>query len=206
VKIGIIGAGRMGGTLAVLLAHAGHQVFPANSRGVESLSDLVAEAGANAKAVTPEQAARDGELVILALPFGHPEALPAPALVAGKIVVDAMNAFGSGGSKNGTTSSEQTAKALPGARLVKAFNTLNFKYMRDAVGKTGDDRLSLFVAGDDDEAKQVVSGLMNDMGFAAVDTGSLHEGGQRQGPGGPIFNKKLTETKARAKLAEAAHA
>jgi predicted dinucleotide-binding enzyme len=204
VKIGIIGAGRMGGTLAVLLARAGHQVFPANSRGVESLRDLVAEAGVNAKAVTAEQAAREGELVILALPWGHPEALPAPALVAGKIVVDAMNAYRSNGSpagQGGATSSEQTAKALPGARLVKAFNTLNFKYMRDAADLTGDDRLSLFVAGDDGEAKRVVGRLMNDMGFAAVDTGSLREGGRSQEPGGPIFNKRLTEAKARAKLA-----
>lgn len=189
----------MGGTLAVLLAHAGHHVYPANSRGVESLSPLIAEAGKNAKAVTPERAARDGELVIIALPWGHLEALPAPDLVAGKIVVDAMNAFPS--AKNGeVTSSEQTAKALPGARLVKGFNTLNFKYMRDAAGLTGDKRLSLFVASDDDDAKQVVSGLMNDMGFVAIDTGSLHDGGLRQEPSSPVWNKRLTETKARAKL------
>jgi len=171
---------------------------------VESLRDLIAEAGVNAKAVTAEQAARDGELVIIALPWGRPEALPAPALVAGKIVVDAMNEFRPDGSPSwhgGLTSSEQTAKALPGARLVKAFNTLHFMYMRDAAGLTGDDRLSLFVAGDDDEAKRVVSGLMNDMGFAAIDTGSLHEGGHRQEPGSPIFNKRLTEATARTKLA-----
>jgi 8-hydroxy-5-deazaflavin:NADPH oxidoreductase len=204
VKIGIIGAGRMGGTLTVLLARAGHQVFPANSHGVESLSALIAEAGENAKAATPEQAARDGELVIISLPWGHLEGLPEPALVAGKIVVDAMNAFPSGGSSTGNgeiTSSEQTAKALPGARLVKGFNTLNFKYMRDAADLTGDKRLSLFVASDDDDAKRVVSGLMNDMGFAAIDTGSLHEGGLRQEPSSPLWNKRLTETKARAKLA-----
>lgn len=194
----------MGGTLAVLLARVGHQVFPANSRGVDSLRDLVAEAGANAQAATPEQAVREGELVILALPGGHPEALPAPALVAGKIVVDAMNEFRSDGSPvraGGVTSSERTARALPGARLVKAFNTMHFKTMRDAAGVAGDDRLSLFVAGDDDEAKQVVSGLMNEMGFAAIDTGSLREGGRLQEPGSPIFNTPLTEADARARLA-----
>jgi len=81
VKIGIIGAGRMGGTLAVLLAHAGHTVLPANSRGAESLGDLVAEAGHNAHATTPEAAAREGELVIVALPWSHRDALPAPDLV-----------------------------------------------------------------------------------------------------------------------------
>lgn len=202
VKIGIIGAGRMGGTLAVLLARAGHQVFPANSRGAESLRELVAEAGANATAVTAEQAVREGELVILTLPWGHPEALPAPALVAGKMVVDAMNDFRSGSATRqiGNTSSEQTAKALPGARLVKAFNTMHFRDMRDATGLAGDDRLTLFVAGDDAEAKRVVGGLMNDMGFIAIDTGSLHEGGHRQEPGSPIFNIKLTEAQARARL------
>jgi predicted dinucleotide-binding enzyme len=173
---------------------------------VESLRDLVAEAGANAKAVTAEQAARDGELVILAPPYGRLNALPTPALVAGKIVVDAMNAFGSDAPKGGITSSELTAKALPEARLVKAFNTMHFKDMRDAAGLTGDARLALFVAGDDDEAKRVVSGLMNDMGFAAIDTGSLHDGGHRQKPGSPIFNTKLTEAQARSKLAEISHA
>jgi predicted dinucleotide-binding enzyme len=196
VKIGIIGAGRMGGTLAVLLAHAGHTVFPANSRGAESLGDLVAEAGRNAHATTPEAAAREGELVIVALPWGHRDALPAPDLVEGKVVVDAMNAFGHGAA-DGVTSSEQTAQALPGARVVKAFNTLNFATMRTAAGRAGDDRLSLFVAGDDAKAKHVVAGLMADMGFAAVDSGPLREGGRRQQPGGPVFNKKLTEHQAR---------
>ena len=185
MKIGVIGAGRMGGTVAVLLAHAGHTVLPANSHGPDSLRDLVAEAGPNATATTPEAAARDAELVIVALPWAHRTALPPAELFAGKIVVDAMNAFGREPA-DGPTSSEQTAQALPRARLVKGFNTLNFMYMREAAGRTGDKRLALFVAG-----------LMSDMGFAAVDTGSLREGGRRQQPAGPVFNKRLTEDKAR---------
>jgi len=196
VKIGIVGAGRMGGTLAVLLAHAGHEVLPANSRGPESLADLVAQAGPTARATTPEAAAREGEVVIVALPWSHRDALPAPGLVAGKVVVDAMNSFGHKAA-TGPTSTEQTAQALPGARVVKAFNTLNFGTMRGAAGRTGDERLSLFLAGDDAEAKQIVAGLISDMGFAAVDSGPLREGGLRQQPGGPVFNKKLTERQAR---------
>ena len=196
MKIGVIGAGRMGGTLAVLLAHAGHTVLPANSHGPDSLRDLVAEAGPNATATTPEAAARDADLVIVALPWAHRTALPPAELFAGKIVVDAMNAFGREPA-DGPTSSEQTAQALPRARLVKGFNTLNFMYMREAAGRTGDKRLALFVAGDDPDAKRVVAGLMSDMGFAAVDTGSLREGGHRQQPAGPVFNKRLTEDKAR---------
>jgi predicted dinucleotide-binding enzyme len=196
VKIGIIGAGRMGGTLAVLLAHAGHTVLAANARGPESLGDLIATAGPNAHATTPQAAARQGELIIVALPWNHRDGLPAPDLVAGKVVVDAMNAFGHGGADS-VTSSEQTARALPGARVVKAFNTLNFASVRGAAGRTGDDRLSLFVAGDDANAKHVVAGLIADMGFAAVDSGPLREGGRRQQPNGPVFNKKLTEQEAR---------
>lgn len=200
MRIGIVGAGRMGGTLAVLLARGGHQVFVSNSRGPESLRDLVAEAGPHAEAVTVADAAERGEVVIIALPWGRSEALPTPSAVDHKIVVDAMNAFGRGRAKSGSggaTTTEKTAAALPGARVVKAFNTLNFQLMRAATGRTGSDRLSLFVAGDDADAKKVVAGLMNDMGFAAVDTGTLAEGGKRQQPGSAIFNKELTEAQAR---------
>lgn len=200
MRIGVIGAGRMGGTLAVLLARAGHHLLVANSKGPESLRDLVAEAGPGAEAVTAAGAAERGEVIILALPWGRPAALPRPDAVKGKIVVDAMNAFGRGRGTSGsgsTSSSEQTAKALPGARVVKAFNTLNFQLMRAAADRSGSDRLSLFVASDDADAKQVVAGLMNDMGFAAIDTGTLADGGRLQQPSGRIFNKQLTEAKAR---------
>jgi len=196
MKIGIIGAGRMGGTLTVLLARAGHTVLPANAKGGDSLNGLEAEAGPNAHAVTPAQAAEQAELVIIALPFGAKGGLPTASAVAGKIVVDAMNGFGAAGAG----SAEHTARSLPGARVVKAFNTLNFQTMRASAGLTGDHRLALFVAGDDADAKQVVSGLIRDIGFIAVDTGSLHDGGSQQQPGGPVFNKSLTEKAARAKV------
>jgi hypothetical protein len=206
MRIGFIGAGRMGGTLATLLARAGHHVLVSNSRGPESLGDLVAEAGPHAEAVTAADAAKLGEIVIITLPWGRSEALPKPDAVAGKIVVDAMNAFGRAGGHSGAgkpTTTEQTAAALPEARVVKAFNTLNFELMRAAAGRSGDTRLSLFVAGDNAAAKQVVADLMNDMGFAAIDTGTLADGGRLQQPGSRIFNKQLTETAAR-KLVPAA--
>lgn len=201
MRIGFIGAGRMGGTLATLLARAGHHVLVSNSRGPESLGELVAEAGPGAEAVTPADAARLGEAVIITVPWGRPEALPKPDAVEGKIVVDAMNDFGRarGRASRGTAcSTKQFAATLPGARVVKAFNTLNFQLMRAAAGRagSGSDRLSLFVAGDDAGAKQVVAGLMDDMGFAAVDTGTLADGGRLQQPGSPIFNKQLTEAQA----------
>jgi predicted dinucleotide-binding enzyme len=201
VKIGIIGAGRMGGTLAVLLAQAGHQVLPSNARGPDSLRDLAAKAGPNAHPSTPEEAARDSELVIVALPWGHPEALPAPDVVAGKIVVDAMNAYGGGATAaDKANSTEQVARALPGAHVVKAFNTLNFATVRKAAGRTGKNRLSMFVAGDDAAAKRVVAGLMHDIGFAAIDTGNLHNGARLQQPGSPIYNRQVTEAQAREML------
>lgn len=196
MKIGIIGAGRMGGTLTVLLARAGHTVLPANAKGGDSLNDLEAEAGPNAHAVTPAEAAEQAELVIIALPLGTKDGLPKATAVAGKIVVDAMNGFGAAGAG----STERTARSLPGARVVKAFNTLNFQTMRQSAGLTGDHRLALFVASDDADAKKVVASLIADIGFIAVDTGSLRDGGQQQQPGGPVFNKPLTEQAARAKV------
>lgn len=201
MKIGVIGAGRMGGTLAVLLARAGHTVYVANSRGPESLQPLVDEAGANATAVSVADAARSGEVVIVALPWGARDGLPEASLFNGKIVVDAMNAFDRPRtSGKPVTSTEETAATLPGARMVKAFNTMNFQVMRAKVGQRGPDQLALYAASDDADAKQVVLGLIEDLGFTAVDTGTLHDGGLRQQPGGPLFNTDLTATEAQAKL------
>jgi predicted dinucleotide-binding enzyme len=209
MRIGIIGAGNIGANVARLFVKAGHEVAISNSRGPESLRDLISEIGAKACAATVEEAAAFGDLVFLAVPWRHPEALPSSDLVRNKIVIDAMNPYTAEGDVsdlNGSTSSEETLKQLSGSRLVKAFNTIYYRRLA-AEGRTNvpiEDRQAIFVASDDEEAKAIVMKLIEQIGFAPVDTGSLREGGKRQEPGSPIYNRPLTGRQAKSQLALAA--
>jgi predicted dinucleotide-binding enzyme len=203
MNIGIIGSGNIGATTARLFSGAGHEVAVSNSRGPETLEPLVEEIGPQARAATVEEAAAFGEVVLVAIPFFAYETLPANQL-AGKIVVDAMNYYeGRDGQMDfdGLTSSELVARAHPGARVVKAFNTMYYETLATGGHPSGDSRLVLFVAGDDAEAKGIVSQLIEQIGFAPVDTGSLGEGGRRQQPGSPIYNVPMDEEQAREALA-----
>jgi hypothetical protein len=197
MKIGIVGAGNIGGTAAQLFVAAGHEVALSNSRGPESLREQVGALGPRAHAMTVDDAARFGEVILLALPWRNPEGLPDPDLVRGKIVVDATNPYTESGGLfdlGGSTSSEEMLKRLPGARLVKAFNTIYWEHLAGD-GRTDlplPDRRAIFVAGDDAEAKQLVSRLIEEIGFAPVDTGPLVEGGRRQEPGAPVYDKRIT--------------
>ena len=204
-KIGIIGAGNIGATTAKLFVDAGHEVALSNSRGPETLAGLVKELGPRAHAMTPEAAARWGDIVLLAVPWRHPEALPPPDAVAGKIVIDAMNPYGMLGrvkDLGASTSSEETLKRLPGARIVKAFNTIASRHLAERGRKDlpAPDRHAVFVAGDDQDAKKTVMALIEAIGFGPVDTGSLAEGGRRQQPNTALYNKVLTAREARKLL------
>jgi predicted dinucleotide-binding enzyme len=207
VEIGIIGSGRIGATVARLFVRAGHSVSIANSRGPESLAELVDELGAAARAATPEDAVSAADVVLLAVPWRRRDQLPAAGRFAGKIVVDATNPYAEGGGVadlGDGTSSEEVARQLAGARLVKAFNTMHFQTLATAGRDSDDGRLVLFVAGDDDGAKRIVSDLIREIGFDPVDTGRLREGGRKQQPGSPIYNRPLTRPEAEAALAELA--
>jgi predicted dinucleotide-binding enzyme len=205
MKIGLIGAGMIGGTLAHLLAPVGHEVAVSNRRGPESLQSMLAELGPTAHAMTVEEAARWADIVILAVPWRSPEALPSPEAVAGKIVVDAMNPYRAWGGTydlGDSTSSEETKKRLPAARLVKAFNTIYFRHLATE-GRTDvpdDDRRAIFVASDDAEAKATVSALIRQLGFAPVDAGTLRDGIRLQ-PGSPVYNQQITGREGRERLA-----
>ncbi len=206
VNIGIIGAGHIGSTATRLFVKAGHQVAVSNSRGPASLRSLATELGPQVHPMRVDDAARFGSVVLLAVPWRAPEALPAPELVAGKIVIDAMNPYGPAGDildVGGANSSEAVRTRLPGARLVKAFNTIYYQHLA-TLGNTSlplEDRHAIFVAGDDAEANQVVGGLIEEIGFAPVATGSLAEGGRRQQPGSPIYNRPMTAREAARILA-----
>jgi 8-hydroxy-5-deazaflavin:NADPH oxidoreductase len=208
MRIGIVGSGNIGGTAARLFAAAGHDVAVANSRGPESLTGLVAELGDRGRAASVEEAAAFGDVVLVAVPLGaYADLSPAP--FRHKIVVDANNYYaGRDGRRDEleddtTTSSELLAAHLDGARVVKAFNTMYFRTLA-AEGRPDaprDERLVLFVAGDDAEAKARVSELIEQIGFAAVDTGPLAEGGRKQQPGSPLYNEPVTAAEAEERLA-----
>jgi len=207
MKIGIIGAGNIGTNAAKLFVKAGHEIVIANSRGAETLKDLVAELGENARAVSVAEAAKFGEIVFISIPFGKYKTLPADVF-DGKIVVDSNNYYPDrdGGyaelDDNKTTSSELLAEHLRGARIVKGFNTIQFEHLKTQgdTNKPTEERRAIFIAGDDAEAKKTVTRLIDEIGFAAVDTGSLRDGGLTQEPGTAVYNRELTASDAQAML------
>jgi predicted dinucleotide-binding enzyme len=191
MRIGIIGAGRIGGTLARSLAAAGHEVVVSNASGPERLRPLLDELGGRGRWGTPAEAAAAGELVVLAIPFGRFRELPAAEL-AGKVVVDATNWFErrDGARPAGAaTTSEVIQAQLPGTSVVKAFNTIFWEHLRDAGRPAGaHGRMAIPLAGDDEAAKRVVADLIDQIGFDPVDGGKLGAGGAAQEPGSPAFN------------------
>jgi hypothetical protein len=201
MKIGILGSGNIGATAARLFVAAGHDVAVSNSRGPESLRELIRELGPQAHAMTVRDAARFGDMILLAVPWRAPEALPEPELMRGKIVIDAMNPYRPDGGfydLGGSTSSEEVLKRMPGARLVKAFNTIYYVHLatRGRNDLPLDERHTIYLAGDDAEAKKLVARLIEEIGFASVDTGSLREGGRLQEPDSPIYNKTYNKREA----------
>jgi predicted dinucleotide-binding enzyme len=207
MKIGIMGSGNIGGTAAQLFAEAGHQVAISNSRGPQSLRDFEKSGGSNIKATTIEEAIAFGDVILLAIPWVKRQELPSSGLLNSKIVIDAMNPY----SENfevinlkPSSSSEEVAKQLKGARIVKAFNTMYHQHLKTK-GNTKlpkEDRTVLFVAGDYAQAKSIVSKLIDEIGFTPVDTGSLREGGRKQQPGSEIYNNPMTLEMAQKKLSE----
>jgi len=200
MKIGIIGAGHIGGTLASLLGAAGHDVLLSNSRGPETLTDAVAKMK-GVRAGTVEEAARFGDVVIEAIPFNRYRDLPAAAL-RGRIVVSASNyspARDRTVALGQRTPSEAMAEHLTGARVVKAFNTIYWEHLRDRgdAGKSRDDRRVVPLASDDEDAKAVVAGLIEELGFGALDMGPLREGGHQMDPGQPLYNRDISLRDAR---------
>jgi len=206
MHIGIIGSGKIGGTVARLSVGAGHQVAISNSRGPDSLASLVESLGSQARAASIEEASSFGEVVLVAIPFGKYLTIPAKPL-EGKVVVDAMNYYAQRDGRiefGDSTSTELLSQHLRGSRVVKAFNSLYYGTLatKGQSEARGEDRLAVFVAGDDAGAKAIVSRLIEDIGFAPVDTGSLHDGGLLQQPDGPLYNHPRTAREARTVLGE----
>jgi 8-hydroxy-5-deazaflavin:NADPH oxidoreductase len=209
VKIGIIGAGHIGGTLARRFRALGHDVVIANSRGPETLTALAKETGA--KPVTVSEAARGKDVVIVTIPEKNVPSLPKDLFAAtadGTVVVDTGNYYPQqrdgriDAIEAGTPESRWVAQQL-GRPVVKAFNTIYAKHLLERGRPKGEaGRIALPVAGDDAKAKAVVFRLLDELGFDSVDTGGLDDS-WRQQPGTPIYGTDLDADAARRALAEA---
>ncbi|MGC4064773.1 MAG: NAD(P)-binding domain-containing protein [Polyangiaceae bacterium] len=206
VKIGIIGAGMIGGTLTRRLTALGHDVAIANSRGPDTLRDLAAET--RATAVTVAEAARHGEIVIVTIPERAVADLPKDlfsGLPADVAVIDTGNYYPSrDGSipaiESGQPESAWVAEQL-GRKVIKAFNNIYFKHLLEkGVPKGTPGRIALPVAGDPADARAKVLRLVEELGFDAVDAGSIADS-WRQQPGTPCYGKDLGEAQLKEALA-----
>lgn len=189
--IGIIGSGNIGTAVARAAIAKGDDVVIANSRGPESLADLVAELGPHAKAGTVADAAAAGDLVLVAIPLAAITALNASDF-DGKIVIDANNYYPQRDGQiaeldeESITTSELLQRHLPGAKVVKAFNHIRAAEILTTARPSGaQGRRALIVAGDDQEAKAAVAEFIDAIGFDVLDIGPLSEGWriQRDTPG-----------------------
>lgn len=174
MRIGIIGAGNIGGNIARRLALAGHDVTVSFARDQAKLAALAAETGAT---VGDPSHAATAEVVVLSVPWGViDEALAAAGPLAGKVVVDTTNQFGPGGVLDlGHTAARHNADRLPGARYTKCFNTLTARFQAQAAARSGDARVVQWLCGDDDEAKAILGQLVDDAGYVPVDLGGIDQ-------------------------------
>ena len=209
MKIGIIGAGNIGGTLTRRLTALGHSVFVANSRGPETLRALAEETGATP--VSAKEAAQAGDIVIVTIPEKNIQNLP-PGLFEGRpeslVVVDTGNYYPRQrdgrieGIEAGATESRWISQQL-GRSVVKAFNNIYAEHLLSKGSPSGTPgRIALPVAGDDGTAKAVVLKLVDELGFDGVDAGALDDS-WRQQPGTPVYGTDLDAEGVRRALSQA---
>jgi predicted dinucleotide-binding enzyme len=194
MKIGFIGAKEVAQTISRHVLPHGHEVVLSNSRGPDSLAEVVEKLGKGARAGTPQEAA-DQDIVVLSVNWANVQsALFAVGDWNGRVLVDATNRIismspPSLGDLSGRTSSEIVADLAQGARVVKAFNSVPMVWIQDYSAEKP--KTALFVAGDEASAKQPVVDLIDEAGFEAIDLGSLAIGGRLQQLGGPLAGVRL---------------
>lgn len=209
MKIGIIGAGQIGGALTRRFTKLGHEVYVANSRGPASLADLAKETGA--RGVSVKEAAHAGQVVVVTIPEAKIPGLPKDLFAgvpAGTVIIDTGNYYPRerdgriADIEAGMTESRWVANQL-GRPVVKAFNNIYAKHLLERglpAGSRG--RIALPVAGDDTQAKKIVMQLVNELGFDPVDAGGLDDS-WRQQPGSPVYATDFDAAGVRRALAQA---
>jgi 8-hydroxy-5-deazaflavin:NADPH oxidoreductase len=201
MRIGIVGAGRIGANAARLFTKAGHDVVLSFSRDQDKLAALAAELGG--RAASPREAVEASEVVLFSVPWRLiDDVLEQTGPLGGKIVIDTTNQFGQGGWEDlgGRTAAQVNAARMPGARYTKAFNTMTSGFQAESAGRTGPDRVVMFLCGDDEEAKRVVAGLIDDAGFTPIDMGGTADAGPMEAPRRPgaVYGEEVHEDEARA--------
>jgi predicted dinucleotide-binding enzyme len=205
MRIGIIGAGRIGGNAARLFAKGGHDLLVSYSRDEDKLAQLATEIGGRAGA--PRDAVKFGEVVLLSAPWPLVDDVLAQAgPLDGIIVIDTTNQYGGSGWEDlgGRTAAQVNAARMPGARYTKSFNTMTAGFQSEAAGRTGPDRVVMFLCGDDEDAKRVVAGLIDDAGFTPVDIGGTADAAPMEAPRRPgaVYGEEVHEDEARAFVAQ----
>jgi 8-hydroxy-5-deazaflavin:NADPH oxidoreductase len=204
MKIGIIGAGRIGGNAASLWAQARHQVMLSYSREPENLEQRASVIGALASTGSVREAAEFGDVVMFSVPWARIDEVLSDVgtdALDGKVVIDTTNQFGPDGVvelPDGKTAAQVNASRMPGARYVKAFNTLTAGFQGSAAGRRGDERVAMFLCGDDDEAKETVKTLIRDIGFAPVDVGGTADAAVMEAPRreGAVYGEEFSKQEA----------
>jgi predicted dinucleotide-binding enzyme len=204
MKIGVVGSGNIGSTVGTLWVKAGHPVL-FSSRHPEQLKPLVDGLGSLARAGTVREALTFGDVIFIGVPYGaYPQIGKDYAKeFAGKIVLDAGNAVLARDGEVGREAREKgvgltSAKYLAGARIVRAFNTLNFRKIASLAHRS-DGRIAIPIASDDQEALKVASSLVRDAGFEPVIIGSL-ERSKYFAQGGPLYGQEITAEEMRQRL------
>jgi len=183
-----------------MFARAGHEVLVSGSRDPGELQPLADEVGG--RAATPREAVQFGEVVLFAVPWRAVDDVLAPlGSLEGKIVIDTTNQFGPGGWQDlgGRTAAQVNAERMPGARYTKSFNTLTAGFQAEASRRTGADRVAMFYCGDDEAAKAVVGGLIEDAGFVPIDLGGTADAAPMEAPRreGALYGEEYREAEAR---------
>jgi predicted dinucleotide-binding enzyme len=186
MRIGIVGAGKIGGNCARQFAKGGHEVM-LSSRNPEQLRPLADEIGEAASVGTPAEAAQFGEVVVFAVPWdGFDDAVSSAVHLEGKIVIDTTNQYGSSEMPpDGQTAASFHAARVGGASYTKSFNTLTSTFQAEAAFRPEPERVVQWVCGDDVVAKQIVMGLIADAGYAPVDLGRNEDAAVMEAPRRP---------------------
>ena len=186
MRIGIVGAGRIGGNCARQFAKGGHEV-KLSGRDLSKLEPLADEIGDAASVGTPAEAAEFGEVVVFAVPWdGFDDAVTSAGDLSGKIIIDTTNQYGSSEMPaEGQTGASFHAARVDGARYTKSFNTLTAAFQAEAAFRPEAERVVQWVCGDDVAAKQVVMGLIDDAGYAPMDFGRNEDAAVMEAPRRP---------------------